>query len=361
MATIKRLDNGKWRARVRRSGSGEVSKTFETKKEAEFWVRNIEALCDNGLSIKKQQIYTLQEVFTDYLNFHKLDKSSTKPNQLDIASFDLGKIQVNRITSSTLDEYLKRLLNTPLRPAYNKKSSAVSKNVGKCYSKSTVCKIFYAIKGAMIWHSKHYKYKLVDDLFTDVNLPDPWEKSNDRRLQSGEYQKIMDKIATLEKYKDSFRHLVNFALETGMRLQEMIYAKWGDLSSDRKGLYIPHYNVKTGSSRTIPLTKNARAILAELEASKNSNSDLIFWEFNGKAELASNTHRRVMKKAKITGFTFHSFRHEALSRLAETRELSLNELMSVSGHTNTRTFARYLKFYADVLADRLDSKIIDRS
>ena len=47
MGTIRKR-NGKFQAQVRREGVKPVSKTFLTKKDAEVWVRGIEALIDAG-------------------------------------------------------------------------------------------------------------------------------------------------------------------------------------------------------------------------------------------------------------------------------------------------------------------------
>ena len=47
MGTIRKR-NGKYQAQVRREGVKPVSKTFLTKKDAEVWVRGIEARIDAG-------------------------------------------------------------------------------------------------------------------------------------------------------------------------------------------------------------------------------------------------------------------------------------------------------------------------
>jgi len=47
MGTIRKR-NGKFHAQVRREGVKPISKTFLSKKDAEVWVRGIEALIDAG-------------------------------------------------------------------------------------------------------------------------------------------------------------------------------------------------------------------------------------------------------------------------------------------------------------------------
>jgi hypothetical protein len=47
MATF-RNRHGKWQARVRRSGQQPISKSFQTKQDAERWARQVETDIDRG-------------------------------------------------------------------------------------------------------------------------------------------------------------------------------------------------------------------------------------------------------------------------------------------------------------------------
>lgn len=355
MSTIKKLDNGKWQARIRRAGQPDVSKSFKTKSEAQQWAHQIEYSADPGAGVKKTQDkdITVSQAIASY------ELGAPDPDEVDLlllrmAKHDIGSYKISSLSSVFLNRYIKMLLKTKVPPPHNKKPKTKSKTTGRCYSKSTVRKVFYAIKRALIWHSKTNSYSLPQDLFDDVDIPPGWANSLDRRITPEEEMRILESAAKRRIRSKSWVLLIRFALETAMRLQEMAFAKWSDLSSDGKCLSIPAGNCKTNKRRDVPLSSEARRIIAELSSLCPKQKDLIFWEFDGNARNISYSHRKILKAAQIEGLTFHSYRHEALSRLAEGGALSINELMSLSGHTSLVTFQRYLRFYASTTADKID-------
>ena len=71
MATITNRGPLQWRARIRRRGYPVVSKTFETKADAEAWARQIESEMDRKVSISRAEAeaeqYTLSECIDRYI------------------------------------------------------------------------------------------------------------------------------------------------------------------------------------------------------------------------------------------------------------------------------------------------------
>lgn len=61
----------------------------------------------------------------------------------------------------------------------------------------------------------------------------------------------------------------------------------------------------------------------------------------------------ALDRAKITNFTWHDLRHEALSRLAERGDFSVLELAAVSGHKTLQMLKRYTHLQAEKLAKKL--------
>lgn len=53
MATIRKLQTGKWQTLVRRKGYPEQSKTFLTKSDADQWGRLIESEIERGLFLDR--------------------------------------------------------------------------------------------------------------------------------------------------------------------------------------------------------------------------------------------------------------------------------------------------------------------
>ena len=68
MATF-RNRNGKWQARIQRQGQVPVSKSFNTRQDAERWARQVEAQMDQGkfVSLRLDERTTLDDLVTRYM------------------------------------------------------------------------------------------------------------------------------------------------------------------------------------------------------------------------------------------------------------------------------------------------------
>ena len=81
MATIKKRENGKWQAKIRRKGYPSQSKTFVTKTEATKWARDVESDMDKStfkstsLVEQKKMTDALEDYWTEKLTQKKSAKS----------------------------------------------------------------------------------------------------------------------------------------------------------------------------------------------------------------------------------------------------------------------------------------------
>lgn len=55
MATITKTQSGTWKAQVRKIGLPAVSKTFNTKHDAEVWSRSVESEQDRGVYVNRSE------------------------------------------------------------------------------------------------------------------------------------------------------------------------------------------------------------------------------------------------------------------------------------------------------------------
>ena len=135
MSTIKKLDNGKWQARVRKAGEPAVSKSFKTKSEAQQWANQIEFSADSGAGVKKAQDkdITVSQAIASY------ELEAPDPDKVDLlllrmAKHDIGSYKVSALSSVFLNRYLKMLLKTKVPPPHNKKPRTKSKTAGRFLS-----------------------------------------------------------------------------------------------------------------------------------------------------------------------------------------------------------------------------------
>ena len=138
--------------------------------------------------------------------------------------------------------------------------------------------------------------------------------------------------------------LIIVAVETGMRLGEMLSLSWNDLDVGQRFLTIR--DTKNGKDRIIPLTRLALVTIGEIPQS----SYLIF---NTNYEAIKSAWRRLLIKADISDLRFHDLRHEATSRFFE-RGLTVPEVASITGHQTVSMLLRYAHADLARLRNRLE-------
>ncbi|WP_420933177.1 tyrosine-type recombinase/integrase [Alteromonas sp. A081] len=62
--------------------------------------------------------------------------------------------------------------------------------------------------------------------------------------------------------------------------------------------------------------------------------------YNVTAESLSKAFGRAFKRIGVTGLSFHSMKHSAITKYAQ-RGLSVNQLKVISGHRSTEMLERY--------------------
>jgi len=127
------------------------------------------------------------------------------------------------------------------------------------------------------------------------------------------------------------------AIETGMRLGELLSLRWSDVSEKKVTLRA----TKNGDIRHVPLSEKAREIIKRRsEIDKTS-------VFTLTQHVASQTFRR----ATINGCHFHDSRSEAVTRLS--KRLDVMQLAKVIGHRDLKSLLLYYSETPEDIADLL--------
>jgi integrase len=159
--------------------------------------------------------------------------------------------------------------------------------------------------------------------------------ARDRWLTLEEEGKLLD---TCSQW---LREIVEFALNTGMRIGEI-------LSITNKAVDLPRRTVtvlksKNGERRTIPLNDTLFELLTGKAKVKSLKTDLVFYTANQTAYHNANVRRDfelALKKAGIEGFRFHDLRHTFATRLVQSGE-DLYRVAKLMGHKDIRMTQRY--------------------
>lgn len=133
------------------------------------------------------------------------------------------------------------------------------------------------------------------------------------------------------------------ALESAMRLGEIIGLRWEYVYLDRQFVTLP--DTKNGTKRDVPLSRSAVRYLSAMGPRESGKV------FRISRDVASNYFRDVRRSVGLDDITFHDTRHTAITRLAGL--LSPMELARAVGHKKLDMTLRYYNAHASDLASRL--------
>ncbi|MEI8157101.1 MAG: site-specific integrase [Burkholderiales bacterium] len=369
MAQIRRrkLKDGSvtYEVRVHRAGHPALSKSFRVEGEARDWLHATEHSIGKGerVSPKKSKVLlkTLLVDFEDgYRDRHGKPANDLERNRLRTLNLDLGDYAVAALDHTIVQKYIARLLITEVPVRSNRKTihPLYKGGVTRTYSASTVRKFFYQLKKCLEWHALKNGYQLDSNLFKSQPVPPSWGGQRERRLEGDEEARLMAAAVLGYSFKAESVNVMKFAIETAMRCQEILLARWMDLNVAGRTLNIPKEHVKTKTFRQVPLSSRALAILKDMEnytdgGKKPVPTDRIFWQWKDSNHMGHH-FRRICHRAKVDDLHFHDLRHEATSRFFEKGRLSDMEIMKVTGHTQYSTLQRYVQLRPSALADKMD-------
>ena len=170
-------------------------------------------------------------------------------------------------------------------------------------------------------------------------------KGRERRLSIDEEQRLLN--ASKASKAPLLHPLIIIALETGMRLGELLSLTWSNVDISKRIAYLPI--TKNGERRIVPLSSTAINTLNNLP--RNIFSNRVFWSWSAKDGVA-NVWRRTCLRANIQDLHFHDLRHEATSRFFE-KGLNMIEVASITGHKTLQMLKRYTHLKAEDLAIKL--------
>lgn len=107
--------------------------------------------------------------------------------------------------------------------------------------------------------------------------------------------------------QDWMRHLVIFALGTGMRQGEILQLKWSDVNLDNRMCWVKAENAKSGHARAVPLNDEMVSLLQSLHG---DHKEFVFTRCGHPLQWFDGLmFRRDCRRAGIEGFRFHDLRH----------------------------------------------------
>lgn len=152
------------------------------------------------------------------------------------------------------------------------------------------------------------------------------------------------------------RYFVLLALLTGMRKREILDARWQDIDWDRGLWFIPQS--KSGTSRHVPLTKEAVSVLRDLQKKLPElleQGDLLEnpwiipnWRTGKPFKSIFNSWDTARQKAGLADLRIHDLRHSFASALVN-QGVPIYDVQKLLGHQDIKTTQRYAHFSTERL------------
>jgi integrase len=144
------------------------------------------------------------------------------------------------------------------------------------------------------------------------------------------------------------REIIVFALNTGMRREEILSLTWNHVDLLRKVATL--IETKNGEQRTVPLNQLSIEVLQRASTVRNI-SGYVFPSQNGKKIMPRNLLRTFFTaraKAGLQDVRFHDLRHSFASRMVQAG-VDLYVVKELLGHKSFKMTARYAHHNTDSL------------
>ena len=334
MATIRRR-KGRYHVQIRRKGFPPITGTFSRLTVARRWIASIEADIENKTYIdySEAETTTLNDLLNRYETEQFPSKKGKKVERYRIGTLrqHLGHYCLSDLSLTVIRGYRDTRLKT-LSPSSLKRELVIL---------SRILKLASLDWGIALPHGNPVP---------QLSLPKT-DHARTRRLETGEEKRLLQGL----EQGSELDHIIQLALETGMRRGEILSLRKEDIDLVNSTLLIRL--TKNGEPRTIPLSSVARNVLrAQLSASQWVTEGVIRLH---KPSLFSYTPRglsgaflRLCRRLGIDDLRFHDLRHEATSRFFE-KGLNPVEVATITGHKDTKMLMRYTHLRAEDLAARL--------
>lgn len=165
-------------------------------------------------------------------------------------------------------------------------------------------------------------------------------KENNKRLRYLEKEEIERLLAVCDS---SLKPVAVVALNTGMRLGEILNLKWQDIDFKMRIIYL--LKTKSGDKREIPMNRLVEEALNSIR--KHPTSDYVFYHKDGSPrKTVRKSFSTAMKRANIMNFRFHDLRHTFASHLVMAG-IDLNTVRELLGHADLTMTLRYAHLSQD--------------
>ena len=331
-----------YQVKIRRRGYPSISRTFESKEEAETFAYHVESEIKRGIYVSRKEAEntTLSEALDRYEREISSGKKGYHQETMKIRTLKRHPI-INRFLSTIQGKDIAEYRDERLKKA----------------APNTVRHELALVSHVFTIAVKEWGMSGLINPVSQIRMPKS-PPGRDRRLIPGEIERIIDATQSL-----ILPDITRFALETGMRQGEIAGMTWDMVDLKKRTVTLPE--TKNGEKRIVPLSTEAVRILSAL----TRRIDGKVWEMFSPQGIAV-AFRRAVSRARtiyvkecagkgekpdpsfLSDLTFHDLRHEATSRFFE-KGLNPMQVAAITGHKTLQMLRRYTHLKAEDLAELL--------
>lgn len=328
MATVERRGK-KWRALVRLKGHASASRTFNGRKAADDWARATEDAMRAGIALPGDSP-TLSELIDRYgKELARLGKplSATKRGNLKRWEESLGDREIGSLTGQDVLDHVASRGVSPATMAMEVGFLSEVLAAGRSLWNLTIPDVMTATRGT---------------LRRTGAIGKPEER---QRRPTADELKLLADFYRFNFGKIPMRDLVPFAIETAMRMGEIMRIRWDDYVPGDKPMILIRDRKdpknKAGNDQWVPLLGASAAIIERQE-----KKGAVIFPY--KEDSVGSSFRRACLRLGIADLHFHDLRHEGVSRLFE-QGYAIEQVSLVSGHRSWASLKRYTNLRPDSL------------
>ena len=344
MATITKLPSGAYRVQIRRKGRY-ASETFLRRDDAHRWARQAETRVYQGFAPNKSSVAQLK-TFGDLIDVHIADMCAvgqsplrSKAATLSALRRDLGDCKVGHIDRQKLIDYGRARVEAGAGPV------TLGIDMGTI---KLVLTHAAAVQGLDI---SSEPVDLARIALKRLGLIGKGSE-RDRRPTRAELNRLDKFFDANSRLTIPMSRIIQFAVATAMRLDEICRVSWHDLDPERRMLLIRDRKDprnKPGNDQRIPLFAatgfDAWALIKAQAAALGLVEGRIF-PYNPKS--VGTAFRRACRELAINDLHFHDLRHEGTSRLFEVG-FAIEQVALVTGHKDWKMLRRYTHLEPETL------------
>ena len=256
---------------------------------------------------------------------------------------NIGEVRIGEIDEEWVDDYIVGL-------------RAQKTRVGRQFAYDTILNHMRIMYRICRWRAKGMKMECPTLPLNSKSFPKNWEKKRERRLHPKESKELRARLMRIgdDIWRRHWLALVDVAIETGARQQELIFAEWRELDIEEQVWIIPAQHTKCKKDRLVPLTPYCKQLFEELASICDPESSRVFHTMKSPASVSA-LFRKYVNEAGIIDFRFHDLRHEACARMVRAGVLPETAIMDIVGHSDIKMLRRYANLTAWELVEMLNS------